>query len=184
MSETDRPLGAVEQLILRETPRAHTLALHLARNTEDAKELVQEASYRLLLNQQAYDASRSGASWFQTVLRNLFVDRCRTSEHKNGVPLNRPTGNDELGYDETIPSEELGMLERLEREEDMQAVRRIVSKLRKELKTVLTLCDMRGLSYDQAAAVLSIPSGTIRSRLHRARRTFRSRWAEENLIYG
>jgi RNA polymerase sigma-70 factor (ECF subfamily) len=184
MSDAGQPKGSVEQLILRETPKAYHLAMGFTRNSEDSKELVQEASYRILLRRQDYDAAKCGAAWFKAVVRNLFIDSRRSVEHRHGVPLNQLVGDEGLSYVDTLPSEEPGVLERLEREEDRQTVRRISRKLNKELLAVLKLIDMEGLDYKQAAQVLSIPTGTVRSRLSRARQSFRLLWAKENLVHG
>ena len=184
MSEGDRALGAVEHLILRETPKAYQLAMCLTRNPEASKELVQEASYRILLNQRAFNASRSGTAWFQAVLRNIFIDGCRSFEYRRGVSLSQPIVADGPCYSELLPSEEPGMLEQLERGEANRAVRRIANRLRNEHKEVLKLCDMQALSYEEAAGVLEVSVGTVRSRLFRARRAFRLLWAKENLVHG
>ena len=82
MRDAGEPTGSVEQLILRETPKAYQFAMRLTRNAEDSKELVQEASYRILLKQQAYDASRPGTGWFQVILHNLFIDSRRSFEYR------------------------------------------------------------------------------------------------------
>lgn len=182
MGESGRTSCPAEQLILQETPKAYQFAMRLTRNPEESKELVQEASYRVLLNRDSYDATKPGTGWFHVILHNLFIDSRRAVEHRYGVSLNAPSG-DGLSYHELIPSNEIGVSERLEREEEWETVRRISRKLQKDLVAVLKLVDMQGLSYDEAARALSIPAGTVRSRLYRARQAFRSLWEKENLAH-
>ncbi|MEK7232283.1 MAG: RNA polymerase sigma factor [Elusimicrobiota bacterium] len=184
MGDGSQQIGFIEQLILRETPSAYRVAMSLTRNPEASKELVQEASYRILLNQRAFNASRSGTAWFQAVVRNLFIDGRRSFEYRRGVSLSQTIVADGPCYSELLPSDEPGVLEQLERGEDSRAVRRITNRLRKEHKEVLKLCDMQALSYEEAAGVLAVSVGTVRSRLFRARRAFRLLWAKENLAHG
>jgi RNA polymerase sigma-70 factor (ECF subfamily) len=59
--------------------------------------------------------------------------------------------------------------ERLLREERAVLVRRALAQLSDEHRTILVLREIDGCDYDQIAAVLEVPVGTVRSRLHRAR---------------
>lgn len=70
-------------------------------------------------------------------------------------------------------------LERLEDERRMRAVLSLVSHLPKREQDVLALCVWAGLSYEEAAAALEIPVGTVRSRLARARARLRARLETE-----
>jgi len=55
-------------------------------------------------------------------------------------------------------------------------VRDVLTKLAPEQRAILVLRDLEGLGEDEAAALLGAPSGTVKSRLHRARAAFRERW--------
>jgi RNA polymerase sigma factor (sigma-70 family) len=71
------------------------------------------------------------------------------------------------------------ILERLEDEQRMHAVLSVCSRLPRREQDVLALCLWAGLSYEDAAAALRIPVGTVRSRLARARRRLRRELGEE-----
>jgi RNA polymerase sigma-70 factor, ECF subfamily len=71
------------------------------------------------------------------------------------------------------------ILERLEDEQRMRAVLTVFSRLPRRDQDVLALCLWAGLSYEDAAAALRIPVGTVRSRLARARRRLRGELGEE-----
>lgn len=67
-----------------------------------------------------------------------------------------------------------GLAERLaDEQQDMQAILWVFSRLPKHEPDVLSLCIWMGLSYEEAAAALDVPIGTVRSRLSRGRRRFR-----------
>ena len=57
-------------------------------------------------------------------------------------------------------------------------MRDALSGLSEDHRAVLTLCDMEGMKYDEIAARLGVPTGTVRSRISRARQTFRTRSRE------
>jgi RNA polymerase sigma-70 factor (ECF subfamily) len=70
---------------------------------------------------------------------------------------------------------EPALIERLERQECVDGVRRAVAGLAPELRAVVSLIDIEGMGYDEAAQVLEWPPGTVRSRLFRARAVLRDR---------
>lgn len=181
MRDGSQQTGFIEQLILRETPSAYRVAMSLTHNPEDSKELVQEASYRLLQQKHRCDVTRDGRAWFKVVVRNLFIDSRRSAARRHGVSLDCPIVSDGISLAESLPNPEPGIEVRCEREEERRSVRRIVRRLRPEQKEALMLCDMRDLSYKEAARTLSLPVGTFRSRLKRARQSFRSLWIKEQL---
>lgn len=63
-------------------------------------------------------------------------------------------------------------------ESDRVAVRRVMEGLSKDLRAVIALCDLEGLTYAEAAAILGVPEGTVASRLSAARAEFRDRWGK------
>lgn len=174
----------VHRLIVEGTPGAYSVAMGLTRNSEESKELVQEAAYRLLQREHRYDSARDGRAWLKVVVRNLFIDSRRAVERRNGVSLDCPVVCDGTSLAETLPSADLDIHERCERDEERRAVRRIVGRLRRPQKEVLMMCDIRSMSYKEAAQALALPEGTLRSRLHRARRSFRNLWDKEQATRG
>ncbi len=62
---------------------------------------------------------------------------------------------------------------------DTLSIRQALEQLPADLRTVLWLREVEGYSYDELAKILNIPGGTVRSRLHAARRQLRRIWMEE-----
>ncbi|MFH1723568.1 MAG: RNA polymerase sigma factor [Elusimicrobiota bacterium] len=160
--------------------RAFQFAYRLSGNVEEAKDLVQEAYYRVLRSWDRYDASRSLDAWFFRILRNVFLDSRKRYERRHAVSLDRsPEGVSEDGatYGDLLAGDEEAVLDALERRESAGLVRETLDGLSHEHRAVLTLCDMEGLGYEEIARVLEVPVGTVRSRVSRARRAFRRRMA-------
>jgi len=155
--------------------RAYQFAYRLCGNAEEAKELVQEAFYRLLRGWGHYDPSQALDGWFFTIMRNIFCDHRKRFESRNVVSLDeKPAGSDgDQSYADILPAEEERITDQLERKESVEWVRGALETLTLEHREILALCDMEGLSYEEISRVIDAPVGTVRSRVSRAREALR-----------
>ncbi|MBI5596694.1 MAG: RNA polymerase sigma factor [Elusimicrobia bacterium] len=156
--------------------KAYQFAYRLCGNPEEAKEMAQEAFHRLLAHLDEHDPSKPFDAWFFRILRNVVFDETRRHERRRTVSLDVPVSGPfgEESYADLLPDQEEALLETLERRDAGAAVRRALDKLSPEHRSVLVLCDMEGRGYEEAAKVLDVPLGTIRSRINRARMAFRT----------
>ena len=156
--------------------KAFRFAYKLSSNVEDAKELVQEASYRVLVAWNRYDKSKSLKNWFFSVLWNAFVDSQRRIRQRNCVALDAPVdGIDGACYGDILSDSDSNPARCVEEAQVARTVRLAFRHLRAEYRDVLGLCDMNGMEYRNVAQSLHIPVGTVRSRISRARRELRNR---------
>ena len=168
----------MERLVDQYSERGYQFAFGLCGNSEESKELVQEAFYRVFRSWSRVDRTQPLECLFLTILRNVYVDSVKRSEHRHGVGLDtvlRPEHEDGATLAETLadPKEE-AVLERLTRESQLVQLRRAFGGLSVEHKAILNLFDVDGLGYDQIAVALDCPLGTVRSRLSRARAALKS----------
>ncbi len=168
----------MERLVDEHSERGYQFAYGLCGNSEEAKELVQEAFCRVFRSWDRYDQSQPLESWFLTILRNIYIDSIKRCERRCSVHLDaalRPGQEDGSTLAESLadPNEE-AVLDRLTRESQWAAVRRAMDGLTLEHKAILTLFDVEGLGYEQIAQALDCPLGTVRSRLSRARAALKS----------
>lgn len=171
----------LERFVEEYSEPAYQFAYGLCADEEEAKDLVQEAFYKVLHHWDRYDQGQPLKSWFYTILRNVYNDRCRRFERRHGVSLSTPLAHDEDGgvLAEALPDTSLApILDQLGRDEDTRRVHRALASLRSEYRAVLTLCDMKGMGYEEIAQALNWPSGTVRSRLSRARTLFKEKMLE------
>ena len=167
---TAGPEENLDNLLRRNAGQAYELAYSLAGNREEAKELVQEASYRVLLNWGRYDPLKSFQSWYLTMLKNIFIDSRRRLSGRCVVSLDATIGDDEgQSLAEAVADGTPGFFEQMERAARIEAARQSLKALSNAYRAVLTLCDLEGMSYEDAAQRLGLPLGTVRSRLFRAR---------------
>jgi RNA polymerase sigma-70 factor, ECF subfamily len=137
---------------------AYNLARWLLRNDQDAEDVLQEASlkaYEALPTFRGHDARL----WVLSIVRNTALNFLRS--RKSGITL----PSDRTDWADGLPNPEQGMLDRLRREQ----VRQAIARLEPEYRETLVLREMEGLSYKEIAAVLQVPTGTVMSRLSRAR---------------
>ena len=156
-----------EQTLLPHLDAAYNLARWLTRDDHDAEDLVQAAYLRALKFFGGFRGANSRA-WLLTIVRNT----CYT-----WIEQERARGQ-ETAFDEEIhgvESSAMGPASRVLREEDEQSVRRAVEDLPAELREVVVLRELEGLSYKEIAAIAGIPMGTVMSRLARARDRLRER---------
>jgi RNA polymerase sigma-70 factor (ECF subfamily) len=150
-----------EQTVLPHLDAAYNLARWLTRDDHDAEDLVQVAYLRALKFFGGFHGANSRA-WLLTIVRNA----CYTWHER------KQARGHETAFDEEIHgigSHATGPDEHVLREEDQQAVRGAVDELPVELREVVVLRELEGLSYKEIAAVAGIPMGTVMSRLARAR---------------
>jgi RNA polymerase sigma-70 factor (ECF subfamily) len=152
---------------------AWSFALGLCHDSDEAGELVQEACYRALKANACYKGAKPVKSWLFSILRNAFLDSRRRKERKNGVSLNRPVGEGESALVDAIAGHDEPVLDRLEREEKAARVRKALRRLERRDRQVLILCIEEQVDYRSAAKIMRVPTGTLRSRLFRARGKFR-----------
>ncbi len=160
----------------------YAAALRLARNPRDAEDLVQETWYRAF---RSFDQFRPGTSfraWVFRIEANAFLNR----ERRRKLEPRLTDFETEEPPERAASTEEEAGAEGLDRLFDRHVgdeVKRAVDALPGEFRAVLVLVALGGLSYEETAAALGCPVGTVMSRLFRARRLLRtalSRFAREN----
>jgi RNA polymerase sigma-70 factor (ECF subfamily) len=139
---------------------AYNLARWLVRNEQDAEDIVQDSFLKAYKAQESFRGSDSRL-WMLAIVRNTALDFLRRYKLRAAVSLDEQIHDPE----DHAADPERGLLERTRREQ----VREAISQLDPEFREVIVLREMEGLSYKEIASVLSIPMGTVMSRLSRAR---------------
>jgi RNA polymerase sigma-70 factor, ECF subfamily len=190
---TPRPRLETEEfqaLLVEILPAAYGYALRLSRHAADAEDLVQEASLAAFKGSAAFEAGTNFKAWFFRILVNCFRGRHRQQKRRpqtvdfDDTPdlyLYSRSATSGLPYMGADPASLL--LERLGTERVTDAI----GQLPEEFCSVCTLYFVEDFTYQEIADVLTVPVGTVRSRLHRGRRMLqKALWnvAEEAGIVG
>lgn len=151
----------VRQQLIALLPRLRRFALGLTGgSTADADDLVQAACERALSRLHQWQADTRLDSWMFRILKTLWIDQWR-SQRAHGEHIELEDAGPLMGSNGRHVAEVNNTLD---------AVRRAMEQLPDEQRLVLMLVSVDGLSYEEAAAVLETPVGTVMSRLARARR--------------
>ena len=143
-------------------------ALSLTRDHADADDLVQETYLRACRGWHTFRPGSDPRRWLFTICRNAFLrtrrTRSRFVESEDGDLDAMPAV---LSHVQAMHD---GLGELFDFIDVRPAIERAVDRLPEPHHSVLVLVDLQGLSYEEVAAVLDVPIGTVRSRLFRARR--------------
>jgi RNA polymerase sigma-70 factor (ECF subfamily) len=146
-------------------------------NVEDAQDVVQEAFL------SAYQAlgNFKGDSLFFTWLYRIAVNTAISMKRKQRVAISMDARRESSEALEPADGSEFSRPgHALEKADQERRIRQALNRLSPEHRTVLVLKDMEGQKYETMAAVLQVPIGTIRSRLHRARVELRELLSQED----
>jgi RNA polymerase sigma-70 factor (ECF subfamily) len=156
-----------EQALLPHLGAAYNLARWLTRDDHAAEDVVQEAYLRALKSFGGFHGT-DGRAWLLTIVRNACYTWLQQKRTRGPV----------MAFDEEThgaAAQVLNPEQQLLRKEDQQAVRQAVEELPVDLREVVVLRELEGLSYKEIAAVADIPLGTVMSRLARARERLQQR---------
>lgn len=152
-----------------EIPRLRRYARYLTRDADQADDLVQEALTRSIAKIHTWQPGTNLRAWLFVILRNAYISEVRRA---NRAPTDRSVPEDHPG---------LAVAGGHESRIALFELRQAFDTLSVEHREVLHLVAVEGLKYEEAAEVLEIPVGTVRSRLSRARTALRLRLEGESV---
>lgn len=168
---------ALRLLIERYRSELHGFLVRLVGSQSGADDVFQEAFLQVHLSAESFDEERRFKPWLYTIAANKGRDYLRRQKRRAAVSLDAPaTKNgdgslvDLLEGGEDVPSETL------ERDDEREAVKKVIDELPPHFREILLLGYFQKLSYAQIADSLAIPLGTVKSRLHAAVASFAESW--------
>jgi len=166
-SEDDKSLAGFEELAMPLFDSLYNFARRLVRNQSDAEDLVQETYRKALHSFASFQPGTNFRGWIFRILKNTFLSSRSGLERKMTVAMESEEDGSELAGERQTP--ETILIERSNR----HLVQRAIDELPAHYREVLLLCEVEEMSYQQIPEILSIPIGTVMSRLARARRAIR-----------
>ena len=158
--------SAWEALLKDHTRKIYNLCYRFTGRVEEAEDVTQEVFIKVFQTLKSYDATQgSFSTWLNRVARNHLVDHYRRTR-KDRVTSSL---EDELpaAQEKASPrTEPTAQVESRERSEILQLA---LDKLSPDLREAVILRDLHDLDYEEIAQVLSVPQGTVKSRINRGR---------------
>lgn len=172
MDRKDLNADTFEALYEEYAPFVYNLAYRYTGNRAEAEDLTQEAMVRVY---RFMDSFRGGAfrSWLYRIVTNLFLTRVRRERRLPRQSLERVLASGEV-LEEALPDPSDDPAELIEKTGFQDHVHRALAALPEPFRAALVLRDVEGLTYEEIAAALDVPIGTVRSRISRGRDLFRN----------
>lgn len=165
--------SAFDALVQKHQARAYQYAFRLTRNADDAADVVADAFVRVYRALQNFKGDSAFSTWLYRIETNCFLDM---RKKKNARPatsldsvLNLGDGEVELQVEDDGPSAH----DEAERSHRMVAIEEAVAKLPEYQRAMIVMYHSESMSYEEIAEALSLPIGTVKSRLNRARLSLR-----------
>ena len=167
---------AFRELVRRYERPVFSLVFRMVRDATMAEDLAQDAFIKVLGNLDKYRPEFKFSSWLFKIANNVAIDHLRRRQldtiSMDGSPHARTAADVEAtSFD--VGSQEESALERLEAKELGSSIERAIAELRPEYRSCILLRHVEGRSYEEIAAMLDLPLGTVKTYIHRARHQLR-----------
>ncbi|HWP03600.1 MAG TPA: sigma-70 family RNA polymerase sigma factor [Gemmatimonadaceae bacterium] len=163
---------AFRELIRRYERPVFSLIYRMVRDREAAEDLAQDTFIKVLNNLDRYRPEFRLSSWLFKIANNVAIDHLRKREVEtlsiHGAPNAATTGEVEATSIQLAADQE-NALDELEAKELGTAIERAIATLRPEYRACIVLRHIEGRSYEEIAAALDLPLGTVKTYIHRAR---------------
>ena len=157
-----------EELALPLLDSVYNFAYWLLRNQADAEDLVQETYLKAFRGFASFRPNTNFRAWILRILKNTFLTSRSKAQRCATVPL----GSDDEGLPELLATSDTAESTLVDRSH-LNAVRHAIEQLPVIFREVILLCDVEEATYREISEALSIPIGTVMSRLARARQSVR-----------
>jgi RNA polymerase sigma-70 factor (ECF subfamily) len=143
------------------------------------EDVFQETFLQLYSSRESFDTNRPLRPWLFTIAANKAKDALRKWQRTSTVSIGTMADSQDLSFDDmlnTVTSDSTLPYEELQKDETAARVGQIIADMPENLREILILAYFQGFSYKQMAEILSIPIGTVKSRLHTAVGRFAKEW--------
>jgi RNA polymerase sigma-70 factor, ECF subfamily len=173
--------SAMEQLVSRYQDRLYATMLRMVNHPDDAADLVQETFVRAMQGVARFEGKSALYTWLFRIAVNLAISHRRSNQYRASVSLEGDHEDEENSVNRQAAGLRRQLTQETEDDPALSAERRMeyerlmaaLAALDPEFKAVIVLRDVEECDYDQIAAILEVPVGTVKSRLFRARMALR-----------
>jgi RNA polymerase sigma-70 factor (ECF subfamily) len=167
---------AYRELIRRYERPVFSLVFRMVRDRETAEDLSQETFIKVLNHIDRYRPEFKFSSWLFKIANNVAIDHLRKRQldtvSMDGSPGAASAAEVEATSFDVVEGGE-SALDELEAKELGSAIERAIARLRPEYRSCIMLRHVEGRSYEEIAATLDLPLGTVKTYIHRARHELR-----------
>lgn len=171
--------AAFRELVNRYKNGLYAFLKQFLNHQDMVEDAFQETFLQLFTSRDSFDTSRPLRPWLFTIAANKAKDALRKRQRTAAIPIGSIAESQEMSFDDvlnTLTSDSTMPYENLQKSETASLVSQIITDMPENLREILILAYFNKFSYKQMAQILSIPIGTVKSRLHTAVGRFAKEW--------
>lgn len=158
--------NAFGQIFQEHIPNLQAFALQLTRDKNDAEDLYQDTVYKAIRYRHLYKPKTNLQAWLMTIMRNTFINDWRRRKRKQQLAEMQIPG---VTFSQSTPVRNDGE-QKIVLQEIMKALREIDEGLSKPF-----MMAFKGYKYEEIATEMDLPLGTVKSRIHQARKLLKAK---------
>jgi len=170
---------AFREIVSRYKNSLYAFLRHFLNQQDLIEDVFQETFLQLFTSRDSFDTERPLRPWLFTIAANKAKDALRKQQRTATATIGTLADSQEMSFDDvldTLTSDDTMPYEELEDGEIASQVRQVIADMPENLREILILAYFNKFSYKQMARILSIPIGTVKSRLHTAVARFVKEW--------
>jgi RNA polymerase sigma-70 factor (ECF subfamily) len=174
---------AFRELVNRYKNSLYAFLRRFVTQQDIVEDVFQETFLQLYTSQDSFDTDRPLRPWLFTIAANKAKDALRKMQRQSTMSMGTLADAGEVSIDEVfniLKSYEVTPDDEVSRDETSRRVRQVIAEMPENLRGILILAYFEQFSYKQMADILSIPIGTVKSRLHTAVVHFMKKWKAAN----
>jgi RNA polymerase sigma-70 factor (ECF subfamily) len=149
------------EMLISYRPVMKSFALSFTKNSDDADDLLQDTMFKALKYREHFSDGTNFRGWLYTIMRNIFLNKCKREQSSRKI-FSRPT--QDLSADwRSISGDNISQ------EINEKDIWKQINLLKEEIRKPFVMA-FEGYLYDEIADQMSIPTGTVKSRIFNARR--------------
>jgi RNA polymerase sigma-70 factor (ECF subfamily) len=160
---------AMNQLIQVHQKHVFNLAFRLSNNYDDAQDIAQEAFIRVFNSIHNFRGDANFTTWMHRIVTNVFLDERKKQRVREHGSLDEYLELEDSSVARQIEDPSPGPEDAVEQRERHEVVAQAVLQLPENQRVMIALYHFQGRSYEEIAATMQLPIGTVKSRLNRAR---------------
>ena len=171
--------SAFRELVSRYKNSLYTFLKQFLNRQDLVEDVFQETFMQLFTSRESFDQSRPLRPWLFTIAANKAKDALRKWQRTSAVNIGTIADSQDISFDEmlnTITSDNTLPSQSLEKNETSLRIAHILAEMPENLREIIILAYFNKFSYKQMSDILSIPIGTVKSRLHTAIGRFAKDW--------
>jgi len=171
--------AAFRQLVNRYKNSLYAFLRQFLNRQDLIDDVFQETFLQVFTSRESFDTTRPLRPWLFTIAANKAKDALRKQQRTATIPIGTVADAQDVSFDDllnTFTFDSGVPYDDLERDETAAMVRQIIANMPVNLREILILAYFNRFSYKQMASILSIPIGTVKSRLHTAVGRFAKDW--------